>query len=110
MDPIQAFPPTPVPDPAQRAVVPEKRRPEAPAPKAPAEERVEKPSKPIDLGPSTAVTFTLDQQLADIIIRVVNEKTGEVLRQIPPEERLRMQRAALEEQKRHAPKGHDELA
>jgi len=44
------------------------------------------------------VTISVDAQLREAIVKVVDPKTGEVLRQIPPEERLRQQRAYLDAQ------------
>ena len=47
------------------------------------------------------MTFSVDTQLRQAIIKVIDPESGKVIRQIPQESRLRMQRAYLEEQSKH---------
>ena len=42
------------------------------------------------------VTISVDAQLREVIVKVVNPESGDVVRQIPDEERIRRQRAYLE--------------
>jgi flagellar protein FlaG len=41
---------------------------------------------------ATALNFEVDEKNNQVIVRVVNRSTGEVVRQIPPEEMIRMAR------------------
>ena len=42
------------------------------------------------------VTISVDAQLREVIVKVVDPESGDVVRQIPAEERVRQQRAYLE--------------
>jgi uncharacterized FlaG/YvyC family protein len=60
------------------------------------------PQAPVAGAAGARVTLSVDAQLRETIIKVVDPETGKVIRQIPAEERLRMQRAYEEEQHRQA--------
>ncbi|HVP39413.1 MAG TPA: flagellar protein FlaG [Candidatus Saccharimonadales bacterium] len=65
------------------------------------------PAAPAAATPSvgTRVSINIDRQLHEAILEVMDPGTGKVLRQIPPEEALRLRRLYLESQKQTGSKG-----
>ena len=54
---------------------------------------VQKSPAPPPVISDARVTMSVDAQLREVIVKVVDPESGEVVRQIPAEERLRQQRA-----------------
>lgn len=48
--------------------------------------------------PPVRITFRIDRETRDVRIRVVNPKTGEIIRVIPPDESLKVEREANQPQ------------
>ncbi|MBI5837348.1 MAG: flagellar protein FlaG [Candidatus Eisenbacteria bacterium] len=68
----------------------------------------EKQPGPTPVG--TRVMFSVDQQLRETIIRVVDKDSGDVLRQIPTDEALRIRRAYAKEQEKEPDTGEGGVA
>jgi flagellar protein FlaG len=54
------------------------------------EDAVSKANDIAQLFYNTHLNFSVDDKTKELVVRVIDEKTGEVIRQIPPEEMLRL--------------------